>query len=142
MKQRIARVILEALPKWFGIEEAREEYIKNSAEQLFLAAVEGNEPWGFLSLRETGKDTVEVYVMGVVKEKHRNGIGRLLIEEAKRSAVKGGYSFLQVKTVQMGRYAEYDATNKFYLSMGFKEFEVFPKLWDECNPCQIYVMTT
>jgi len=25
--------------------------------------------------------------------------------------------------------------------MGFKEFEVFPSLWDEDNPCQIYVMS-
>lgn len=34
----------------------------------------------------------------------------------------------------------YDKTNKFYLALGFKEFEVFPTLWDEWNPCQIYVM--
>ena len=27
-----------------------------------------------------------------------------------------------------------------YLSLGFKELEVFPTLWDECNPCQIYIM--
>ena len=47
---------------------------------------------------------------------------------------------MQVKTVQMGRYADYDATNQFYLSLGFKEFEVFPTLWDEWNPCQVYVM--
>ncbi len=26
------------------------------------------------------------------------------------------------------------------LPLGFKEFEVFPTLWDEWNPCQIYVM--
>lgn len=26
------------------------------------------------------------------------------------------------------------------LLLGFKEFEVFPTLWDEWNPCQIYVM--
>ena len=31
-KQRIARAILEALPDWFGIEESREGYIKDSAE--------------------------------------------------------------------------------------------------------------
>ena len=48
---------------------------------------------------------------------------------------------MQVKTVQMGRYTEYDATNRFYLYLGFKEFEVFPTLWDERNPCQVYVMT-
>ena len=42
--------------------------------------------------------------------------------------------------VQMGRYPAYDDTNRFYLSLGFKEFEVFPTLWDEWNPCQVYVM--
>lgn len=47
---------------------------------------------------------------------------------------------MQVKTVEMGKYEEYDRTNKFYQSLGFKEFEVFPMLWDEWNPCQIYVM--
>lgn len=54
-KQNVTRLILEALPDWFGIPEAREEYI---AER----------------------------------------------------------------------------------SLGFKEFEVFPTLWDEWNPCQIYIM--
>lgn len=34
VRQETARKILEALPDWFGIEEAREEYIKNSAEEL------------------------------------------------------------------------------------------------------------
>ena len=56
------------------------------------------------------------------------------------AAREAGYAFMQVKTVQMGKYAEYDATNRFYLAMGFKEFEVFPHLWDEWNPCQVYVM--
>ncbi len=27
------------------------------------------------------------------------------------------------------------------LSLGFREFEVFPTLWEEWNPCQIYVMS-
>ena len=61
-------------------------------------------------------------------------------KELKNAAIRGGYSFLQVKTVQMGKYDDYDATNRFYLSLGFKEFEVFPTLWDEWNPCQVYVM--
>ena len=49
--------------------------------------------------------------------------------------------FIQVKTVKMGVYEDYDKTNLFYLSLGFKELEVFPKLWDEANPCQIYIMS-
>ena len=140
-KQRISRFILESLPEWFGIPEAREQYIRESADEIVLASVEDDQPNGFLCLKETGKDTVELAVMGVLKECHRKGIGRELFEHAKQIAVEKGYSFLQVKTVQMGRYEEYDNTNRFYLSLGFKEFEVIPTLWDEWNPCQIYVMS-
>ena len=78
--------------------------------------------------------------MGVLKEYQRGGIGRELFEIAREAARSAGYSFMQVKTVQMGKYEEYDRTNLFYISCGFKEFEVFPMLWDEANPCQIYVM--
>lgn len=141
-KQKAVRAILEALPEWFGIEQSREEYIKNSEDEICFAAREGNEkPVGFLCLKETGKDTVELSVMGVLKEYHRKGVGRSLFESAKRF-LKGQkkYSFIQVKTVRMGMYDEYDRTNRFYLDLGFKEFEVFPDLWDENNPCQIYVM--
>ena len=139
-KRAISRAILEALPEWFGIPEAREEYIRESADKLFFAAADGETPIGFLYLKETGRDTVELYVMGVLKARHRTGVGRALVEAAKRAAREAGYAFMQVKTVQMGKYAEYDATNRFYLAMGFKEFEVFPHLWDEWNPCQVYVM--
>lgn len=78
--------------------------------------------------------------MGVLKEYHRNGIGKSLFEHARKAISEKGYSFIQVKTVQMGRYESYDRTNKFYIALGFKEFEIFPALWDEWNPCQIYVM--
>ena len=96
---------------------------------------------GFLCLKETGRDTVELAVMGVLKDYHREGIGRQLFEKAKTIAAESGYSFMQVKTVQMGKYPDYDKTNLFYLSCGFKELEVFPLLWDEANPCQVYVMS-
>lgn len=140
-KRRIARLILEALPEWFGIPEAREDYIKEAADEIMVVSEESGEPNGFLCLEETGKDTMELAVMGVLKEYHRRGIGTALFQAAKAIAAEHGYSFLQVKTVQMGRYKEYDRTNLFYLSLGFKEFEVFPKLWDEYNPCQIYVIS-
>ena len=139
-KQAISRAVLEALPEWFGIPEAREEYIRESEDKLFFAAMDGENLVGFLYLKETGRDTVELYVMGVLKDHHRMGVGRALVEAARKAAREAGYAFMQVKTVQMGKYAEYDATNRFYLALGFKEFEVFPHLWDEWNPCQVYVM--
>ena len=46
--------------------------------------------------------------MGVLKEYHRQGIGREMFMMAKNIAREKGYSFLQVKTVQMGKYEDYD----------------------------------
>lgn len=139
-KRDITRNILEALPDWFEIPEAREEYICDSMGNIFFCALENEKRVGFLYLKQTGKDTVELAVMGVLKEYHRKGIGRALFECAKKIVRESGYSFIQVKTVQMGKYEDYDNTNRFYISLGFKELEVFPTLWDERNPCQIYVM--
>lgn len=139
-KRKVTQIILEALPEWFGIPEAREEYIKECTDKLFFCAYDEDRPVGFLYLKETGNATIELYAMGILKEFHRHGIGRDLFQNAKKEAVKAGYSFMQVKTVQMGKYEEYDKTNQFYCSLGFCEFEIFPNLWDEWNPCQVYVM--
>ena len=138
-KTDISRHILEALPEWFSIPESREEYIYGSQGKKFLAAFIEENPVGFLYLKETGKDTVELAVLGVLKEYHRNGLGRALFERAKKVIHENGYSFIQVKTLQAGKKESYDKTNQFYISLGFKEFEVFPTLWDENNPCLILV---
>ena len=141
-KSRISREILEALPEWFEVEESRERYIAESAGWPFWAYVdEKGRSGGFLCLKETGKETMELAVMGVRKECHRRGIGRRLFAAAKDYAVQKGYAFIQVKTVRAVVYADYDITNDFYKSLGFKELEVLPDYWDEANPCQIYVMS-
>ena len=72
-KKKITRAILEALPEWFGIIEAREEYILDSVGKDFFCAIEKHKVVGFLYLKQTGKDTVELAVMGVLKEYHRKG---------------------------------------------------------------------
>ncbi|MCR5649880.1 MAG: GNAT family N-acetyltransferase, partial [Lachnospiraceae bacterium] len=117
-KQAIARKVLEALTDWFGIEESREQYISECADWTFFAAKKEEEAVGFLCLKETGKATVELAVMGVLKDHHRNGIGRQLVERAKKAAGSQGYEFMQVKTVKMGVYEDYDRTNLFYISCG------------------------
>ena len=139
-KKKISRSILESLPDWFGIPEAREQYIQDSVDKTFFCAYDHDKPVGFLYLKQTGNETMELAVMGVLKAYHRRGIGKALFERAKTASREKGCSFLQVKTVQMGKYEDYDRTNLFYLSLGFKEFEIFPTLWDAQNPCQIYVM--
>ena len=141
LKRAIARRVLEALHDWFEVDESREKYIVECAGWIFLAAKEEDEYVGFLCLKETGSATMELAVMGILKAYHRKGLGRALFEEAKRTAAEAGYSFMQVKTVKMGVYPDYDITNRFYQSLGFQEFEVIKELWGDDNPCQIYVMS-
>ena len=138
-KRSIARQILEALHEWFEMEGGREQYISECADQLLFAAYEEDSPVGFIALKATSPHTAEIAVMGVLKEYHRRGTGALLFNAAKKAASEQGYSFIQVKTVKMGVYEDYDRTNRFYLSLGFRELEVLP-IWDEANPCQIYIM--
>ena len=77
--------------------------------------------------------------MGIKKKFHRQGLGEKLNDRFENLAKKLGYSYLQVKTVETGCFKEYDRTNSFYQAMGYKKLEVFPTLWDEANPCQIYI---
>ena len=139
-KPAISRAVLEALRDWFEVDESREYYIRESKDWPFFAAFDGEKPVGFLCLKETGKQTAELAVMGVLKPYHRCGIGRQLFEAAAVYAREAGYQFMQVKTVREGMYPDYDATNRFYRSLGFCELEVFPDLWDKANPCQVYIM--
>lgn len=146
-KVAIAGSILAALPEWFGIPESTRRYVDECRAQPFFAAVaedaaEANaeNALGFAALKQTGPRTAEIAVMGVLPQYHRAGIGSSLFRALKAYAEAQGYAFLQVKTVQMGRYDEYDRTNRFYKRMGFTELECFPTLWDEHNPCQVYVM--
>ena len=140
-KRKISREVLEALKEWFEVDESREQFIRESADQPFWADFEDDVPAGFLCLKETGKETMELAVMGVKKDFHRHGVGRRLFAAAKDYAALKGYYFIQVKTVRSGMYEDYDITNEFYKSLGFKELEVFEEYWDAANPCQIYVMS-
>lgn len=138
-KEAISREVLNDLPEWFGMPESTEEYIKDSQDKPFLACFMNDEPAGFVVLNATSRDCAEILVMGIKKKYHRMGIGAALNKAYEAMAKKQGYTYSQVKTVQMGHYKEYDITNKFYMAMGYKELECFPTLWNEWNPCQIYV---
>ncbi len=86
----IARQVLETLPDWFGIEESREAYIRESREQPFWADLEDGVVRGFLAMKETSPYTAELAVMGVLPEYHRRGVGRALVEALRRCAGEQG----------------------------------------------------
>lgn len=138
-KEKISREILNDLPEWFGMPESTEEYITDSQDKPFIACFMDKEAVGFVVLNATSVDCADIFVMGIKKNYHRMGIGTKLNDAYEKLAKKLGYTYTQVKTVQSGHYKEYDITNNFYKSVGYKELEVFPTLWDEWNPCQVYI---
>lgn len=138
-KKAISKEVLNDLPEWFGLSESTQKYISDSQNKPFVAAYVNDEPVGFIVLNETSKDCADIFVMGIKKKFHRMGVGSMLNETYEAIARKLGYTYSQVKTVQFGHYKEYDISNKFYIAMGYKELECFPTLWDEWNPCQIFV---
>ncbi len=138
-KAVIAKQMLSDLPDWFGIPESTADYIEKSQNMPFLASLIGDKAVGFVALKQTSQDTAEIFVMAVLKVFHRQGIGGKLYAEFESMAKALGYSYIQVKTVQFGKYDEYDITNHFYKAVGFKALECFPNMWDKANPCQIYV---
>ena len=138
-KESISKEVLYDLPEWFGMPESTQEYIDDAMDKPFLACFVEDKLAGYVVLNATSEDCADIFVMGVKKEFHRKGIGQKLNEAYEQLARKLGYTYSQVKTVKMGNYGQYDRTNLFYKAMGDKELECFPTLWDEWNPCQIYI---
>lgn len=139
-KREISEIILEALPEWFGIPEATKMYINESCNQPFLAAMEEDEPVGFISMKVNNQYTVEIFVMGILPEYHKRGIGRTLFDKVYSWAKDRGYEYLQVKTLDESHPdVHYAGTRNYYLSMGFRPLECLPELWGKENPCLIMV---
>ena len=135
----IAEKILLALPEWFGLPDSTREYIQQCRDLPFWAALEEEEALGFASLKPTSVSAAEVHCMGVLPQRHRQGIGSMLMAALEGYAKQAGYRLLQVKTVDEGHYPEYDRSIAFYEGVGFKRLEVFPTLWDAWNPCLVLV---
>lgn len=140
-KYDIAKAILDDLPEWFGIAEAKEEYAFESKSMPFFAAIQNEKEVGFLSIKSNNIYTAEIYVMGIKKDYHRKGIGRDLFKACYGWCKEQGFEFLQVKTLDESHPdMNYRMTREYYLSMGFRPLECFPSLWGEANPCLILIM--
>jgi coenzyme F420-0:L-glutamate ligase/coenzyme F420-1:gamma-L-glutamate ligase len=136
-RSRIAEAVLRDLPDWFGIEESTRTYIKDAAT-LPTFVVEPD--LGFLCLKQHTPAAVELYVMGVRRSQHRQGIGRALVEAAESWCRARGIPYLHVKTLGSSRPDPgYDATRSFYEAMGFVALEELDGLWGEGNPALVLV---
>jgi len=139
-KSALCNQILCALPNWFGIPESIADYTEEVKPQPFYALFDQETPIGFVSLKIHNPHTAEIYVMGILKTHHRQGLGKKIINHCVNFCKEKNIEFLTVKTLdEKNPDVYYAKTRLFYQQMGFKPLEVFPLLWDECNPCLFMV---
>jgi ribosomal protein S18 acetylase RimI-like enzyme len=128
--------VLAALPDWFELEEAVQQYVRDVAELPTFAV--GRD--GFLAVKQHTEAAAEIYVMGVRPESHRRGLGTALLEAAEAFLRERNVEYLQVKTLGPSQPDEgYAATRSFYAARGFRPLEELTAIWGEANPCLIMV---
>ena len=137
-KMAVVAEVLNDLPEWFGIPESTQDYIEGAKDLQVWAAYQESDLLGFVSLSYSSEDCAEIDCLGVKKGHQGRGIGSQLLANLESEAGKQ-VDYLQVKTVAEGSNKDYDRTNVFYRSLGFKKLEIFPQLWGPQNPCQILI---
>ena len=137
-KMAVVAKVLKDLPEWFGIPESTQAYIEGAKDLKVWAAFQESDLLGFVSLSYSSEDCAEIDCLGVKKAYQGRGIGSQLLATLESEANKN-VDFLQVKTLAQGSNKDYDRTNVFYRSLGFKKLEIFPQLWGPQNPCQILI---
>jgi len=135
-RSRLCEIVLADLQDWFGFEEVNAAYVRDVA-QLPTFGV-GDD--ALLSLKLHNPRAAEVYVMGVRRIRHRQGLGRALMAAADDYLRGRRFEYLQVKTLGPSFPDEgYERTRIFYEACGFVPLEEFHGLWDTDNPCLLMV---
>ncbi len=132
--------ILRGLPEWFGFEAALLQFVDDLARLPGLVAVEGDDVLGFLALHDHSAESSEIHVLAVHRGRHRQGIGRALLEGAEAGLLARGVKLLQVKTLgPSSDDANYAKTRAFYLAMGFSPLEETSAFWGQQQPTLLMV---
>ena len=132
--------ILRALPDWFGVEASVRDYIRAVNELPTVVARMADKPAGFFTVKQHFPRAAEAYVLGVLPEYHRLGLGRAMLAVVEEYLRGQGVEYLQVKTLGPSHPDPgYAATRAFYEAVGFCPLEEFHQLWDANNPCLVMV---
>ena len=115
-----ARDILASVPEWFGIPEANASYVEDAGRLPSYLAVDGDDVVGVALLDEHFPQSRELHLIAVRRDRHRQGIGALLLAEIEHDLRADGVRLLEVHTVgPSSESEEYGRTRAFYLAQGF-----------------------
>ncbi len=112
--------VLASVPEWFGIPEANAQYVADAARLPSYLAVEGDEALGVALVAQHVPESRELHLLAVRRDRHRQGIGRLLVEAVVADLRQAGVQLLEVHTVGPSYEDEgYARTRAFYVAVGF-----------------------
>ena len=112
--------LLASVPEWFGIPEANAQYVADAGRLPSYLAVDGDDVVGVALLAEHFQEARELHLLAVRRDRHRQGIGRLLVEAVVADLNRAGVRLLEVHTVGPSHDDEgYARTREFYLALGF-----------------------
>lgn len=137
-KYSFVKNTLNDLKDWFSYEKAVYDYAKISKDLDTFIISKNNRDLGFCMVKESSKDTIDLYCIGILKNYHGRGLGKKLLTYVFDN-YKDRFKLVQVKTLAPGVDSYYDKTIKFYEGLGFLKLEIILELWGEDDPCLIMV---
>ncbi len=126
--------IVLSLPYHFGNAEGRRDCAAAVRSQRGLAAEEGGDVVGFLTVEPRFDDALEITWMAVRADRRGRGIGRRLVDRVAEDAIAEGRPLLLVLTLSPNDGQDeipdgYQATRAFYRSNGFVLARDFAGYW-------------
>lgn len=135
------RLILEALPEWFGDPESIDEYVADAANDDFVSMVarESGTTIGVALVRRHFPESAELHLIAVSPEARGQGVGRALIDGVAADLAEDGCVLLSVHTVGPSFDSDsYAQTRSFYRATDFFPLEEHRNL-DWSGPTLILV---
>ncbi len=130
--------ILNALPEWFGIPSANEEYLASLLRLTTFVALVESQVVGFLALEQHFPESSENHVLAVHPDNHRQGVGRALLDHSEQWLRARGVEVLFVMTLgPSDPYTPYASTRAFYTAFGFRPLFETTALWGPENPALV-----
>lgn len=124
--------LLRALPDWFGIEAAIDDYVRDAHSMDSYLTRDDGDVMGIALVRSHFPETSELHLIAVAPTHHRQGIGSRLLHTIEEDLRSDGVQLLTVHTVGPSyENAAYARTREFYLSNGFLPMQEFTNIdWD------------
>ena len=136
----ICRDILATIGDWFGLPASNAAYENLAETGPAVVALDAGMPVGLMMLKRHFDTALEIYFIGVMRDRHRQGVGRALMDHAETAARAEGRRFLTVKTQgPSAGYEPYERTRRFYQALGYAPLEEFTEIWDAQNPALLMV---